>query len=212
MLALAGSSSKSYYIFHVKLLVPSALITNNMFPKKSCERENEWLDEAPYYLDTSVIPRGGARRRKSMEPKAITSSNETIATCTNKKFEKLSTPKNRRESTLWVHTPLEQGGGDDDEDLEWSCDLLTPVPKTPASEAVAKYASEISVTPSSEEDTDLQLPIKQSLLTRTCPPKEGRGALNRDKDERVIMRLMAARRKSLQFAPKIGSPLARTWS
>ncbi|KAG5930808.1 hypothetical protein E4U60_006800 [Claviceps pazoutovae] len=182
-----------------------------------CERENEWLDEAPYYLDTSVIPRGGARRRKSMEPKAIKSSNETIATCTNKKFEKLSTPKNRRESTLWVHTPLEQGGGDDDEDLEWSCALLTPVPKTPASEAVAKYASEISVTPSSEEDTDLQSPIKQSLLTRTCPPKEGRhhvlgrGALNRDKDERVIMRLMAARRKSLQFAPKIGSPLARTW-
>ncbi|KAG6290336.1 hypothetical protein E4U45_007389 [Claviceps purpurea] len=183
-----------------------------------CERENEWLDEAPYYLDTSVIPRGGARRRKSMEPKAIKSSNETIATCTDKKFEKLSTPKNRRESTLWVHTPLEQGGGDDDEDLEWSCALLTPVPKTPASEAVAKYASEISVTPSSEEDTDLQSPIKQSLLTMTCPPKEGRrhvlgrGALNRDKDERVIMRLMAARRKSLQFAPKIGSPLARTWS
>ncbi|KAG6019816.1 hypothetical protein E4U40_006650 [Claviceps sp. LM458 group G5] len=183
-----------------------------------CERENEWLDEAPYYLDTSVIPRGGARRRKSMEPKAITSSNETIATCTNKKVEKLSTPKNRRKSTLWVHTPLEQGGGDDDEDLEWSCALLTPVPKTPASEAVAKYASEISVTPSSEENTDLQSPIKQSLLTRTCPPKEGRchvlgrGALNQDKDEQVIMRLMAARRKSLQFAPKIGSPLARTWS
>ncbi|KAG6047819.1 hypothetical protein E4U17_007366 [Claviceps sp. LM77 group G4] len=175
-----------------------------------CERENEWLDEAPYYLDTSVIPRGGARRRKSMEPKAITSSSETIATCTNKKVEKLSTPKNRRESTLWMHTPLEQGGGDDDEDLEWSCALLTPVPKTPASEAVAKYASEISVTPSSEENTDLQSPIKQSLLTRTCPPKEGRGALNQDKDD--IMRLMAARRKSLQFAPKIGSPLARTWS
>ncbi|KAG5953473.1 hypothetical protein E4U58_000387 [Claviceps cyperi] len=184
-----------------------------------CERENEWLDEANYCLDTSVIPRGGARRRKSMEPKAITDSNETVATCTNKKFEQPSTPNNRRESTLWVHTPLEQGGGDDDdEDLEWSCALLTPVPKTPASEAVAKYASEISVTPSSKEDTDPQSPIKQSLLTRTCPPKEGRchvlgrGALNRDKDERSIMRLMAERRKSLQFAPKIGSPLARTWS
>ncbi|KAG6018385.1 hypothetical protein E4U43_002056 [Claviceps pusilla] len=183
-----------------------------------CERENEWLDEAPYYLDISVIPRGGARRRKSMEPKALTNLNGTIVSSDNKTFEPLSTPKNRRESTLWMHTPPEQGAEDDDEDLEWSCALLTPVPKTPASEAVAKYASELPITPSSEEDPDLQSSAKQSLLTRTCPPKEGmyhdleHGILSRDKDEQVIVRLMAARRKSLQFAPKIGSPLARTWN
>ncbi|KAG5981913.1 hypothetical protein E4U55_002532 [Claviceps digitariae] len=182
-----------------------------------CERENEWLDEAPYYLDTSVIPRGGARRRKSMEPKAISNLNGTIVS-SDKTFEPPSTPKNRRESTLWMHTPPEPGHEDDDEDLEWSCALLTPVPKTPAPEAVAKYASELPVTPSSEEDPDLQSPTKQSLLTRTCPPKEaryrdlGHGVSSQDKDEQVIMRLMAARRKSLQFAPKVGSPLARTWS
>ncbi|KAG6006338.1 hypothetical protein E4U21_007141 [Claviceps maximensis] len=183
-----------------------------------CERENEWLDEAPYYLDTSVIPRGGARRRKSMEPKAITNLNGTIVSGDNKLFEPISTPKNRRESTLWMRTPPEKCEEEDDEELEWSCALLTPVPKTPAPEAVAKYASELPVTPSSEEDSDLQSPTKQSLLTRTCPPKEGKyhdlshGILSRDKDEQVVMRLMAARRKSLQFAPKIGSPLARTWN
>ncbi|KAG5928466.1 hypothetical protein E4U42_000599 [Claviceps africana] len=184
-----------------------------------CERENRWLDEAPYYLDTSLVPRGGARRRKSMEPRAITNVNGTIVPG-NKTLEPLSTPKNRRESTLWMHTPPEQGDDHDEEDLEWSCALLTPVPKTPAPEAVARYASELAVTPSpsSEEDPDSQSPTRQSLLTRTCPPKEGRyqdlgqGILGRDKDEQVIVRLMAARRKSLQFAPKVGSPLARTWN
>ncbi|KAG6041809.1 hypothetical protein E4U41_001553 [Claviceps citrina] len=185
-----------------------------------CERVNEWLDEAPYRLDTSVIPRGGARRRKSMEPKAIANMNGTIVPSINKTPEPLGTLKNRRESTLWMHTPLKQGGGDDDdeEDLDWSCALLTPVPKTPAPEAVAKYVSELPVTPMSGEDSDLNSPTKQSLLMRTCPPKDGRyhdlehGILSQDKDEQVVMRLMAARRKSLQFAPKIGSPLARTWN
>ncbi|GAB0137145.1 hypothetical protein EsDP_00005425 [Epichloe bromicola] len=177
-----------------------------------CER-----DEAPYNLDTSIIPRGGARRRKSMEPKAIANLNGTIVASTNKTSGPPSTPKNRRESTLWMRTPPEQSDEDDEKDLEWSCALLTPVPKTPAPEALAKYASELPETPSSQEDTDLMSPTKHILLTRTCPLKEGRyhdlghGILGRDKDEQVMMRLMAARRKSLQFAPKIGSPLARTW-
>ena len=35
------------------------------------------------------------------------------------------------------------------------------------------------------------------------------GFLEEKKDEGVMVRLMAARRKSLQFAPKVGSPLAR---
>jgi hypothetical protein len=35
------------------------------------------------------------------------------------------------------------------------------------------------------------------------------GWLEEKKDESVMARLMAARRKSLQFAPKVGSPLAR---
>lgn len=152
-----------------------------------------------------------------MEPKAIANLNGTIVASTNETSGPPSTPKNRRESTLWMRTPPEQSDEDDEKDLEWSCALLTPVPKTPAPEALAKYASELPETPSSQEDTDLMSPTKHILLTRTCPLKGGRyhdlghGILGRDKDEQVMMRLMAARRKSLQFAPKIGSPLARTW-
>ena len=39
--------------------------------------------------------------------------------------------------------------------------------------------------------------------------KMGARFLSENKDETVMMRLMAARRKSLQWAPKVGSPLAR---
>jgi hypothetical protein len=182
----------------------------------SCERENEWLDESPYYVDTALIPRGGARRRKSMEPKAIANLNGTIISSPNKSSKPPNTPKNRRESTLWMHTPSDQGN-EEDEDLEWSCALLTPVPKTPAPEAIARYAAELPETPSTEDLSSMISPTKQNILTRTCPPKQskysqlGDGVLSREKDEQVMMRLMAARRKSLQFAPKIGSPLAKTW-
>ncbi len=181
----------------------------------SCERENEWLEEAQYLIDTSFVPRGGARRRKSMEPRAIANMNGTIVSTPSKVQ---TTPLNRRQSSLWMHTPSDQGdAGDDEDDIEWSKFILTPVPRTPAPDAVAKYAAEIG-TPSFDEDDTLNMsPSKQEMLMRTCPPKAnthrrmGEGILSEQKDEQVLMRLMAARRKSLQFAPKIGSPLARTW-
>lgn len=190
-----------------------------------CERENEWLEEAPFYIDTKVVPRGGARRRKSMEPKALANMNGTLVSSPVKGSRTPSTPitsKNRRESATWMYTPSEQADDDldEEEDHDWSNLMLTPVPKTPAPDAVARYAANLEPgTPSDdEEDDDLDYsPTKENLLTRTCPPKQnpfremGAGILSKDKDEQVLMRLMAARRKSLQFAPKIGSPLARAW-
>lgn len=254
----------------------------------SCERENKWLEEGPYYVDTSIVPRGGARRRKSMEPRAMTNMNGTLVptpvgnnasnntssstsnntgkntssntssdsdnnsdTKSDNKSEKTtsssappantSTPttpaaKNtrssgRRTSSLWVRTPEPEptsankeesdSDKDDDEDTEWGV-VLTPVPKTPAPEAIARYAANISPgldspVSSIAEDEEDEETKRQQMLTRTCPPKKptfaelGEGLLAREKDERVLMRLMAARRKSLQFAPKVGSPLARSW-
>ncbi|KAI9656393.1 MAG: hypothetical protein M1831_004645 [Alyxoria varia] len=35
-----------------------------------CESRNKWVDESEYAIDPSTIPRGGHRRRKSMEPKS----------------------------------------------------------------------------------------------------------------------------------------------
>lgn len=60
--------------------------------------------------------------------------------------------------------------------------------------------------------------LKGQLVQQTAPVNKfvdggeagnGWGGLGEKKDESVMMRLMAARRKSLQWAPKVGSPLAR---
>ena len=192
----------------------------------SCERENAWVEEGPYYIDTSLVPRGGARRRKSMEPKALSNMNGTLVNSTSKGHAASdqsvpNTPMNRRQSSLWMHTPSDQGDAEgDDDDIEWSKFILTPVPKTPAPEAIARYAAELPETPTGQVEVmeDESALEEQTLLMRTCPPKAnpfrelGAGVLGKDKDEQVLMRLMAARRKSLQFAPKIASPLSKTWN
>ncbi|KAI0126908.1 hypothetical protein BJ170DRAFT_596472 [Xylariales sp. AK1849] len=195
-----------------------------------CERENEWLDEAPYYIDTSLVPRGGARRRKSMEPKALANLNGTLITpmkqTSGPARDCQTVPNNhmsRRDSTIWMRSP---SNADEDEDMdadgeEWSeMGMLTPVPKTPAPEAIHRYVSEMDITPATptaEWTTDLS-PEQEQMLMRTAPPKQsmyadlGEGLLSQNKDQNVMMRLMAARRKSLQFAPKIASPLSKAWN
>ncbi|KAL7906145.1 hypothetical protein GGI35DRAFT_458877 [Trichoderma velutinum] len=191
-----------------------------------CERDNQWLDESPYNIDTSSVPRGGARRRKSMEPKSISNQNGSAVDGSSKgrrESAPAASPKtpNRRQSSIWIHTPSD---GDEEEkkeeeDIEWSNLILTPVPKTPAPETIMNYAME---TPSNldDEDNDDENDAslkREELLMRTCPPRAqkfvelGGGILSKTQDDHVLQRLMAARRKSLQFAPKVGSPLAKMW-
>lgn len=57
------------------------------------------------------------------------------------------------------------------------------------------------------------------LVQQTCPPKQTMqalfplsGRIEDQPDERVRQRLLLARRKSLQWAPKVGSPLGRAVS
>ncbi|KAM3502190.1 hypothetical protein MY10362_005015 [Beauveria mimosiformis] len=183
-----------------------------------CEKENEWLDENPYLIDTAFVPRGGARRRKSMEPKALANKNGTLVSTPAKQ----TSSYNRRQSGIWMQTPPDQTAGEEpSDDIEWSEFILTPVPKTPAPETISRYATEGPETPSQgEEDSHMSLSREEEMLMRTCPPKSsgngiydqlGEGVLSPHKDDRVLMRLMAARRKSMQFAPKIASPLSKSW-
>ncbi|CAK7267897.1 hypothetical protein SEPCBS119000_002784 [Sporothrix epigloea] len=230
-----------------------------------CERSNQWQEEAPYYIDTASVPRGGNQRRKSMEPQALLNMNGLVVETPVKQITSSSvdmrmcrtepaTPKNRRDSSLWMRTPENENtadkrrsfgaaGGDDQQDSDvdgygesgWdTMPLLTPVPKTPAPEAIARYAAKIPLYSPSGSDGDSSTYYEgdgddtlgsmqfgqESLVTRTCPPKQratsyhglGAGLLSPEKDQGVLMRLMAARRKSLQFAPKIGSPLSKAWN
>ncbi|KAJ5895133.1 hypothetical protein N7495_006824 [Penicillium taxi] len=59
-----------------------------------CEKTGKWLDEAEYAVDTSILPRGGARRKKSMVPQKITNVNGTLFYSDGK-----STPRPKRRSS-----------------------------------------------------------------------------------------------------------------
>lgn len=165
-----------------------------------------------------------------MEPKALANMNGTLVTPmknnSGQARECQTVPNNhisRRDSTAWMRTPSDY---DDEEDApgehDWDREIsmLTPVPKTPAPEAVARFALDVTPDTPSTVDYNSLVPDREQLLMRTCPPKQqqsayadlGVGLLKREKDNAIMMRLMAARRKSLQFAPKVASPLSKAWN
>ncbi|KAH8764531.1 putative Microcephalin [Hyaloscypha sp. PMI_1271] len=215
-----------------------------------CERGNKWLDEAPYLVDTAMVPRGGHRRRKSMEPRALANLNGTLVPSTpgrmsmspTKEFLSLpdtpglnfSSKKGRRETVEWVRSPNSSTPEAEPHDQTL---LLSPVPATPAPETLSSMYTEAGLYGNEAETPVGQTPYflhNEQLVQKTAPAgrrcvdrEQGEqglgfeggkgylgsggemGWLEEKKDESVMVRLMAARRKSLQFAPKVGSPLAR---
>ncbi|KAL8689342.1 MAG: hypothetical protein Q9218_004973 [Villophora microphyllina] len=173
-----------------------------------CEREDKWLDEADYAVDTSIIPRGGSRRRKSMEPRALANLNGSLILAETpvkapaadisptKEFLTFDTPASRRET---FEIPTLQ------------------LPATPAAElphAVdGGFDSPLSPT------TPYYLSKGAQLVQQTCPPKQSQelffpltGKIEDQPDEAMRQRLLMARRKSLQWTSKVQSPLGRTVS
>lgn len=212
----------------------------------SCERQQAWLPESPYTINTALIPRGGHRRRKSMEPRCIQNLNGTLSLLPNssgtprsvsasyavsptKEFLNLpGTPGTgsrsaRRKSTLWVRSPSSDGDANDDAAAGL---MLSPVPATPAPEAISAYAEHVLDNATPGGSATPYFLRKEELVQRTCPPKAGPGGSEGmeglrfgDMDGDVngsangsgalMERLFLARRKSLQWAPKVGSPLAK---
>ncbi|KAL3417552.1 hypothetical protein PVAG01_10562 [Phlyctema vagabunda] len=195
-----------------------------------CERENRWLDEASYAVDTAEVPRGGHRRRKSMEPRALANYNGTLMTPSAKtpnrtkdSFGFLETPGTsksyrRRESVQWMRSPASSNSSEDHVDDQTMA--LSPIPTTPGPDTISAYGEAYldQLNAGAQTPGGAETPYflhKENLVQKTAPPKQrydvdGNGVLSEKKDESVMMRLMAARRKSLQWAPKVGSPLARS--
>jgi hypothetical protein len=157
-----------------------------------------------------------------MEPKALANLNGMMVSSPVKgprdPQTAPNTPMNRRDSVEWMRVTPENLDGEGEDGDEWDGGILTPVPVTPAPEAIARFAAGVMPeTPYVETDADMS-PTREMLVMQTCPPKPnayaqmGGGILGEKKDSQVMMRLMAARRKSLQYAPKVGSPLSKTWS
>lgn len=97
--------------------------------------------------------------------------------------------------------------------------MLSPVPATPAPEVISAYAEHVLDNASPGGGATPYFLHREELVQRTCPPKagisesegiEGFQFGNVNGDVGVLMqRLLLARRKSLQWAPKVGSPLAK---
>ncbi|KMP06631.1 hypothetical protein CIRG_06312 [Coccidioides immitis RMSCC 2394] len=193
-----------------------------------CERSNKWLDEAEYAVDISMLPRGGQKRRKSMEPRALGNVNGTVVTLdcsssssgsgrssvdpeTMEEFMRLSptpTPRSSRDSSV-------DSDYNDSEDV-----LATPKPKRRPRSSMAPpetpgYSYDYDPATSMSPTTPYYLSQGAKLMQQTCPPKQLRQGLfpvdgnNEEQTESLRIRLDAARRKSLIWKPKIGSPLGR---
>ncbi len=173
----------------------------------SCEREGRWLDEADYAVDTSLIPRGGHRRRKSMEPRMLANMNgnlipvETPAKAVlaemspTKEFLTFSSPASHRESFM----------------------IQPQAPTTPVANSQADEGEGESTWGS--PTTPYYLSKGAQLVQQTCPPKQTQqllfplsGKIEDQQDEKVRQRLLMARRKSLQWTSKVQSPLGKTVS
>ncbi|KAI4194976.1 MAG: hypothetical protein LQ350_007462 [Teloschistes chrysophthalmus] len=174
-----------------------------------CEREDKWLNEADYAVDTSIVPRGGSRRRKSMEPRALANLNGSLIPAETpskapladmsptKEFLTFDTPASRRETfeipkfNLPTTPTAEPSRADDYDGLD-----------SPLSPTTPYYLSKGA-----------------KLVQQTCPPKQSQelffpltGEIEDQPNEAVRHRLLMARRKSLQWASKVQSPLGRTVS
>ncbi|KAL9599102.1 MAG: hypothetical protein Q9219_004060 [cf. Caloplaca sp. 3 TL-2023] len=182
-----------------------------------CEREDKWLDEADYAIDTSIVPRGGSRRRKSMEPRALANLNGSLVPAETspvkgpaaaemsptKEFLTFDTPASRRETF----------------EFQRQTPPATPVvgqstsPPGDDEEMGNEFDSPLSPT------TPYYLSRGAKLVQQTCPPKQTQelffpvsGQIEDQPNEAVRQRLLMARRKSLQWASKVQSPLGRTVS
>lgn len=100
---------------------------------------------------------------------------------------------------------------------DFSMAELSPVPATPSAEALSLYAEHILDNEGGVEETPYFAGReREELIMRTVPAKKLQGGEGR-KDagmlggsDVLMQRLLLARRKSLQWAPKVGSPLARS--
>ena len=204
----------------------------DIFHVPSCEREGKWLDEAAYAIDTNVLPRGGARRRKSMEPKAVSALAGQLVPCSTPlgptTLAPATTPVAAASAAAAAAAPSANTAGNASPTKEF---LTFSSPARRESTLFVKVASPSTPTSGdAEADTtsDAGTPYflhPAELVQRTCPPKrnvvlkEGEdvgprktlfpvtGRIEDQQDEGLRMRLELARRRSLQWRPKVGSPL-----
>ncbi|KAL4815406.1 hypothetical protein BDW67DRAFT_185686 [Aspergillus spinulosporus] len=174
-----------------------------------CESRNEWVDEAPYTVDSSIIPRGGAKRRKSMEPRALSNVNGTLVKTSAVVSSSSRRPSMAAGSTSRNATPLLRNDHSTPDDIRGyesgHADAeykFWQTPRTPSAAALGYNIDSIGMSPA----TPYYLSQRSKLVQQTCPPKQTRQGLfsraSEDAPSRQLKsKLEAARRKSLALKP-----------
>ncbi|KAL1964587.1 hypothetical protein VTN77DRAFT_6761 [Rasamsonia byssochlamydoides] len=194
-----------------------------------CERENKWLDESHYLVDCSIIPRGGAKRRKSMEPRALSNINGSLTSSGNSRRSRVPADWETMEEFMRLspNTSPNLGGLTSTAAESSSHPILHPpkTPKTPNSSSSYDFNNLNFDFTGMSPATPYYLSQRAKLVQQTCPPKQTNkglfSPLNRKKSDdddfdddgpgaiNLRVKLEAARRKSLVFKPRVGSPLGR---
>lgn len=172
----------------------------------------------PYAVDSTIIPRGGAKRRKSMQPRVLSNVNGTLI----KTEQPTASASGRRsgadletmEDFMRLSPPIAHNEPGTPETSRRSADPDREYCQTPRTPGSTINLDNIGMSPA----TPFFLQ-KANLVQQTCPPKESRQGLftaspsadgNGDGElssQRLRFKLEAARRKSQGFRPKIRSPL-----
>jgi len=221
-----------------RVRLPSSLALVDMLTVSSCERENQWLEESQYAVDLSILPRGGSRRRKSMEPRALVNMNGSLTDADAPRSRKSSaehravispsaSPATQTSTPQRERIPLgEKDVSTIDTPLTTTATVRELANSSPSSSSEDEEASPlpanvstptgfVPVDPSgTSPTTPYYLSQGAKLVQQTCPPKQTQrglfpltGRIEDQPDEGVRARLEAARRKSLVWKPRIGSPL-----
>ncbi|PGH12475.1 hypothetical protein AJ79_04219 [Helicocarpus griseus UAMH5409] len=207
-----------------------------------CERKGKWLDESDYGVDVSLVPRGGQKRRKSMEPRALSNMNGSIIkldSSTSSNGGRRSGADRETFQELMRVSPFPSSSRRDSMEWERASSPSQPEPQrhfaiqsTPTNPSrIADFLPGSGVESPTTPDFNYAFdfdgasapsPITpyypsqgSKLVQQTCPPKQLRQGLFDDQgrgdsqlSEGLKIRLEAARRKSLVWKPKVGSPLA----
>ncbi|KAI1434101.1 hypothetical protein GGR50DRAFT_445928 [Xylaria sp. CBS 124048] len=207
-----------------------------------CEKENRWLKEYTYQVEVVLSALLAEGYRIAERRRAAAAANNAMATPSQNSVSDPAPQAvpagniDRRQSTVWERSPSEPGDADAP-GLEpgpgpepgsgpapapagagWGPAALTPALNTPAPETIARFAMDISPGTPSTASPGSPPEANQQQLMQTAPPRPieampiGQSLVERAPNETTQMRLLEARRKTLQHAPKVTSPLKKQWS
>ena len=156
-------------------------------------------------------PRALANLEGSLVPADQTTPEKGQQISPTKEFLALNTPASRRDTFVLEAEPLSHAEAEELSMLE------SGSPVTPRNDQTTGLTEDDFVGAS--PTTPFYLSKGAQLVQQTCPPKQrgerlfpASGNVEDEPDEQVRRRLIAARRKTLQWSSKTKSPLGRTVS